>query len=176
MFSINNFNLLISTSRFNEENAKAELWFTLLICGIKYPIISNLSYSGLLSAFVNQDIRDSMAKIKRILDGDPTFFQYILKIVPIDFVCDTDINMIKEIVSKYYGDFINPDESFMINLKRRKSEIIERGSFIQKIAKGINNQVDLSNPDKIIWIEVLGNRCGISFIKASDIITINYSS
>lgn len=143
------------------------------MCGIKYPIISNLNYSGLLSAFINEDIRIIIAKIKRILDDDPTFFQYILKIIPIDFVCDTDINMINEIVKKYYKDYISPDESFMINLKRRNSKIIERESFIQKVANGINNKVDLSTPDKIIWIEVLGNRCGISFIKSSDIIRVN---
>jgi len=173
VLSINNFNLLISTSRFNEENAKAELWFTLLMCGIKYPIISNLNYSGLLTAFINQDIRIIISKIKKILDNEPTFFQYILKIVPIDFVCDTDINIIDEIVKKYYIDYINPDESFMINLKRRKSELVERGSFINRIATGIKNPVDLSNPDKIIWIEILGNRCGISFIRSSDIISVS---
>jgi tRNA acetyltransferase TAN1 len=169
---INNFNLLISTSRFNEENAKAELWFTLLICGVKYPIISNLDYSGLLSAFINQDIRNIIEKIKKILVDDPTFFQYILKIVPIDFVCETDIKMIDEVVRRYYKDYIEPNESFMINLKRRKSQIIERETLISKIASGIDNQVDLSNPDKIIWIEILGRRCGISFIKNSDVITI----
>ena len=174
VININNFNLLISTSRFNEENAKAELWFTLLMCGIKYPIISNLSYSGLLTAFIHQDTRKTIAKIKMILDRDPPFFQYILKIVPIDFVCDTEITIINEIVNKYYKDYINPDESFMINLKRRKSEIIARESFIKKVAEGIKNQVDLSNPDKMIWIEVLGNRCGISFIKTSDILTVNH--
>jgi tRNA acetyltransferase TAN1 len=170
---INDFNLLISTSRFNEENAKAELWFTLLICGIKYPIISNLNYSGLLSAFINQDIRNIIEKIKKILVADPTFFQYILKIVPIDFVCETDIKMIDEVVRRYYKDYIEPNESFMINLKRRKSQIIERETLISKIASKIDNKVDLSNPDKIIWIEILGKRCGISFIKNSDVITIN---
>ena len=173
MVIINNFNLLISTSRFNEENAKAELWFTLLLCGIKYPIISNLNYSGLLSAFINHDIRNIIAKIKKIIFDDPTFFQYILKIVPIDFVCETDIKMIDEVVRRYYKDYIQPNESFMINLKRRKSQIVEREPLISKIASGIRNQVDLSNPDKIIWIEILGRRCGISFIKNSDIVTIN---
>ncbi len=173
MVIINNFNLLISTSRFNEENAKAELWFTLLICGIKYPIISDLNYSGLLSAFINQDIRNIIAKIKKILVDDPIFFQYILKIVPIDFVCETDIKMIDEVVRRYYKDYIEPNESFMINVKRRKSQIIEREPLITKIASRINNQVDLSNPDKIIWIEILGRRCGISFIKNSDVVTIN---
>lgn len=168
-----NFNLLVSTSRFNEENAKAELWFTLLMCGVKYPIISNLNYSGLLGAFINRDIRDVVRNIKEILEANSSFFQFVLKIVPIDFVCDTDVEMINQIVKRYYKDYVNHGESFMINLKRRKSEIIERESFIQKIAAGISNPVNLTNPDKIIWIEVLGNRCGISFVENSDIITIN---
>ncbi len=80
--------------------------------------------------------------------------------------------MIDEVVKRYYKDYIGANESFMINLKRRKSELIDREPLINKIASGINNQVDLSNPDKIIWIEILGNRCGISFIKNSDVISI----
>ena len=173
MLGINNFNLLVSTSRFNEENAKAELWFTLLVCGIKYPIISKLSYSGLLIAFINQETRPVIEKMKEILIKYPKYYQYILKIVPIDFVCETDINIINEIVKNHYRNYLKPDETFMINLKRRKSEIIDREKSITKIAKNVNNKVDLSNPDKIIWIEILGNKCGISFIKNSDIITFN---
>ncbi len=173
VLQINNFNLLISTSRFNEDNAKAELWFTLLVCGVKYPIISQLNYSGILSAFINQDPREIINLIKEILRKDPKFFQYILKVIPIDFVCETNTDMIKELVHKYYKDYINSDETFMINLKRRKSIIIERETFIQKIASVINNKVNLTNPDKIIWIEVLGNRCGISFIRNNDVLTTN---
>jgi tRNA acetyltransferase TAN1 len=171
--TINNFNLLVSTSRFNEENAKAELWFTLLVCGIKYPIISKLSYSGLLSAFINQETRPVIEKMKKILIKYPKFYQYILKIVPVDFVCETNINIINEIVMSHYRDYLKPEETFMINLKRRKSEIIDRERSINIIAKNINNKVNLSNPDKIIWIEILGNKCGISFIKNSDIFTVN---
>jgi tRNA acetyltransferase TAN1 len=173
VLQINNFNLLISTSRFNEDNAKAELWFTLLMCGVKYPIISHLNYSGILSAFTNQDAREIINLIKEILKKDPNFFQYILKIIPIDFVCETNTEMIKELVHKYYRDYINPNETFMINLKRRKSIIIERESFIQKIASVIENKVNLTNPDKILWIEILGNRCGISFIRNTDVLTTN---
>ncbi|GAG43821.1 unnamed protein product, partial [marine sediment metagenome] len=39
---LNNFNLLVSTSRYNEVNAKAEIWFTLLMCGDTYPIIQGI--------------------------------------------------------------------------------------------------------------------------------------
>lgn len=167
-----NFNLLISSSRFNEINAKAELWFTLLICGDKYPIISDLEFQGLITCLTNLKGKEVILKIKEILKKDPDFFQYILKIVPIDFVCETNIRIIKEIIDNNYREYINKEESFRITLKRRKNELIERNNFINLVAKNIENKVDLDNPDKIIRIEILGNYCGICFLEPDDLLRI----
>jgi len=161
----------VSTSRYNETNAKAELWFTLLICGDNYPIISDLEFSGLIAALTSLNINEAIQKIKSILKHDYNFFQYILKIIPIDFVCETNINEIKSIIEKNYRKFINKKESFMIQLKRRKNELIDRDSFIDVVARNIDNPVDLKNPDKIIRVELLGNSCGIAFLKNTDILS-----
>jgi tRNA acetyltransferase TAN1 len=168
---LKNLNILVSTSRYNETNAKAELWFTLLICGDNYPIILNIEFSGLIAALTSLSTNQVIQKIKSILKQDPNFFQYILKIIPIDFVCETNVNDIKNIIEKNYRKFIKKKESFMIQLKRRKNELIDRDSFIDVIARNIENPVDLKNPDKIIRIEVLGNSCGISFLKHTDILS-----
>ncbi|MFX0042659.1 MAG: THUMP domain-containing protein [Candidatus Hodarchaeota archaeon] len=165
-----NFNLLVSTSRFNEINAKAELWFTLLICGDDYPIISRLNFPGLVTGLTNLSTRQVILKIKKILEKDPYFFQFILKIIPIDFVCETNSQVISQLVELHYRDYFNNTDSFKISLKRRKHEQIERANFIQKLAKNIPNKVDLENPDKFIRIEILGNICGISFLSKGDII------
>ena len=170
---MNNFNLLISTSRFNEVNAKAEIWFTLLMCGYKYPIISGIKYPGLITAATNIDSKEVILKIKKILEKDSNFFQFILKIIPIDYVCETKLNVIKDIVEKYYPLYLNKNDSFKIELKRRKNEIIERDAIIESVAKIINNRVDLDNPDKTIRIELLGNVSGISFLNPDDIINIH---
>lgn len=165
-----NFNLLVSSSRYNETNAKAELWFTLLICGDKYPIILDLEFSGLITALTSLNAKDVIQKIKNILKNDPNFFQYILKIVPIDYICETNVNIIKEIIKNHYNEYINKNDSFRITLKRRKHELIDRVQFIRIIAENINNKVDLENPNKIINIEILGNSCGITFLKPNDIL------
>jgi len=170
---LNNFNLLISTSRYNETNAKAELWFTLLMCGDKYPIISGLKYPGLITALTNIDSKEVIHKIKKIIENDSNFFQFILKIVPIDYVCETNIKVIKELVDKYYRIYINEDQSFKIDLMRRKNELVERDLVIESIAKIIINKVNLDNPDKIIRIEILGNVTGISFLNPDDLIRIS---
>ncbi|MFX1478982.1 MAG: hypothetical protein ACFFCI_12695, partial [Promethearchaeota archaeon] len=89
-----NFNLLVSTPRYNEIEAKAELWFTLLICGDTYPIISGISFPGLITAFTNLKLEKVISEIKKILERNPKFFQYILKIIPINFICETDTKTI----------------------------------------------------------------------------------
>ena len=169
---MNNFNLLVSTSRFNEVNAKAEIWFTLLMCGDKYPIIQGIKYPGLITAATIVDTKEVIRKIKKILENDSNFFQFILKIIPIDYVCETNLNVIKDFVEKYYPFYINEEDSFKIELKRRKNEIIERDAIIESVAKIITNRVNLDNPDKIIRIELLGKVSGISFLNPDDILII----
>ena len=154
-------------------NAKAEIWFTLLMCGDKYPIILGIKYPGLITAATNVDTKEVIRRIKKILEKDSNFFQFILKIVPIDYVCETNLNVIKDFVEKYYPLYLNEEDSFKIELKRRKNEIIERDAIIESVAKIITNRVDLDNPDKIIRIELLGNISGISFLNPDDIFLIH---
>ncbi|MHA2007989.1 MAG: THUMP domain-containing protein [Promethearchaeota archaeon] len=172
---MSNFNLLISTSRFNETNADAELWFTLLICGDEYPIISKTSFPGLITALTSLDSRKVINKIQDILRKRPDFFQFILKIVPIDFVCETSMKIITKLIQERYNSFIKDTDSFKIVLKRRKHEKIARNNIIEQIAKNINNNVDLENPDKVIRVEVLGNYSGVSILEKKDVISIKRS-
>ncbi len=172
MIFIRNFNLLVSTSRYNENHARSELWFSLLICGDKYPIITNLEYSGLISGLTILEPKDVIQKLRKNLDRDPSFFQYILKIIPIDFICEVNMKIIIAFIKEYHQKFIQPEDSFKIKLIRRKSDLIEREDFIKKIAHVIDNKVNLDNPDITIRFEILGNICGISFLKSQDVLKV----
>ncbi|MFX1379401.1 MAG: THUMP domain-containing protein [Promethearchaeota archaeon] len=167
-----NFNLLVSTSRYNETNASSELWFLLLMCGDSYPVISKIQFPGLIAAFTNLNPKKVISKIKKIQNKDHDFFQFILKIIPVDFICETDIKVIEKLIKETYKQFIDENESFKIILKRRHHQKIERNNFIERIAKTVDNEVDLENPDKIVRIEILGNITGVSFLKKDEIIRI----
>lgn len=166
-----NFNLLISSPRYNEVNAKAELWFSMLICEDPYPIISDLEFQGLITALTNKNEFEVIGKIKQILEKEPYFYNYILKIVPIQFVCETDLRQIERIIAQNAPKYINEGETFRIKLRRRKNKIISRKPLIESVAKHINNPVDLENPEKIVRIEMLKNICGISFLRPGDVIS-----
>lgn len=104
------------------------------------------------------------------MKDDPQFFQYILKIVPIDFVCETNTKILANLIQDHYRTYIKEQESFKIDLNRRKHKKIERNTLIERIAIGIHNDVDLENPDKVIRIEILGNFSGVSFLQKKDIV------
>ncbi len=142
------------------------------MCGDIYPIISGIQFPGLVTALTNLEPKKVISKIKKILVKNPKFFQFILKIVPIDFICETDTKTIKNIIQDNFMEFINDRDTFKITLKRRKHEKIERSNFIEEIAKIIDNKVNLENPDKIIRIEILGNISGVSILKKNEMIKV----
>jgi tRNA acetyltransferase TAN1 len=148
------------------------MWFTLLICGDNYPIISKLTFPGLISVLTYIDAKKVIQKIRQILKKDPHFFQFVLKIIPIDFICESNIKTITNLIETHFKNFIKEGDSFKIVMKRRKHEKIERNVMIERIASNIDNKVDLDNPDKIIRLEVLGNFCGVSFLEKNDIIRV----
>ncbi|MFO8017175.1 MAG: THUMP domain-containing protein [Promethearchaeia archaeon] len=170
---MNNFNFLVSTSRYNEANCKAELWFILLMYGDKYPLISDFKFPGLITGYSVLDCHVVVRKLHNLLEEDPDFFQYILKVVPIDYVCKTDPEIIDEFIKRTKNDHINKTDKFRIRLIRRDSKIIERDEFIDNIALNFDNPVDLEEPDIIVRFEILGKYCGISYLDKNEILRVN---
>jgi tRNA acetyltransferase TAN1 len=142
------------------------------MCDDLYPIISGIQFPGLITALTSLRPKEFIAKIKKIQQKDPNLFQFILKIIPIDFICETDTETIRQIIQENYKEFIGENDSFKIILKRRHHKKIERNDFIETIAYVIDNKVDLENPDKIVRIEILGNITGVSFMRKNEIIRI----
>lgn len=166
-----NFNLLISTSRHNEINAKAELWFLLFMMGDEFPLIFRVEFPGLFIALTNLNPKKCIEKLRKMALKNPNFFQYILKITPIEYACETDLYLIKMTVIDNFHRVIKKKETFKIQINKRncatsKLEIIEH------IAVDLQNKVDLREPDKIVNIEILGNFTGISFITKDDILSV----
>ena len=68
------------------------------------------------------------------------------------------------------SDQILDEESYRILVEKRNSDLSSK-EIITKIAKNIKNKVSLEFPDKVLLIEILGNKTGISIIKKSDILS-----
>ncbi|MCD6465784.1 THUMP domain-containing protein [Candidatus Bathyarchaeota archaeon] len=164
------FNLLISTSRGNENNACSEIWFLLGELGDRESLVDKTEVSGLIVAKTNLDPFKAVEGLRNLLKERPWEFRYVLKVLPIEIVVRTRIEEIKRAAAKLHHKILE-NETFRVTVEKRHSNISTR-DLIEAAVENLDRKVDLNNPDKIILIEVLGRLTGISVIKPNDILSV----
>ncbi|MHA1649282.1 MAG: THUMP domain-containing protein [Candidatus Helarchaeota archaeon] len=164
-----NFNLLISCPRFHEKDAIAELWYLYSNIGDDEVRSEYSTFPGLIIAKTNIDPIISIQKLKKIIVEDPSLLRFVLKIIPIEIVIETNLEKILEVTNKL-KDRINELETFRITVKNRFSPF-DSQDLIIKVAEHIDRKVNLTKPDKILMIQILGKITGLALLKPADILT-----
>lgn len=167
---LKDFNLLATTSRGNERDACSELSYLLGEIGDSAPNVEKTGVSGLIAANTAFNPFLVIEKLRRILVERPYEFRYTLRIIPIEKVVRTDLDEI-QCVATELSSKIGENETFRVTVEKRFTAMPSR-SIIEEVAANIERKVDLSKPDKILLIEVVGGLTGISVIKPDDIISI----
>jgi len=126
--------------------------------------------SGILTAQTKLEPIKVVKKMKEILLDQPWSIRYCLRIIPIQSVIETKIEVIERAISNISNQILD-GETYRILIEKRNSDISSK-EIITKIAHEIKNKVSLDFPDKIILIEVLGGMTGISILKEEDILSI----
>ena len=157
-----NFNIIATTYRNMEDYLIEEL--NTLVNDIS---IRKTKISGLIVCFTPLNPFHVINSIKRISLEEPWRIRFILRLIPIEVVVNTDVKEISKAALKL-AERINENESYKIEIEKRFSTI-DRMEIIDSIAKHINRKVNLEDPDRIMLIEIIGKETGISLIKKDDI-------
>ena len=163
-------NLIITCARHLEPETKEEITRILGELGDSEPKITITSMSGILTAETKLDPVKVVKKIQELILDEPWVVRYCLRIIPIHRVTETKIEEIEEIISELV-ELIPEGDSYRISIEKRNSDISSQ-ELITKIANKIKNKVSLENPDKIVQIEILGSKTGISILEKSDILSV----
>jgi tRNA acetyltransferase TAN1 len=126
--------------------------------------------SGILTAETKLDPIETVKKIKEMILDEPWSVRYCLRIIPIQKIIESQIDEIEKTVSELSEQILD-DETYRISIEKRNSDLSSK-EIITKIADKIKNKVSLEFPDKVILIEILGNKTGISILKKSDVLSI----
>lgn len=162
-------NLIVTCARHLEPETEEELRGFLDEFGDSDPKVTITSMSGILTAETKLEPVDAVRKIKEMLLDEPWSVRYCLRIIPIQRVVETKIEEIEKVVEEL-SDNISKDEKYRISIEKRNSDMSSQ-DIIKKIASKIKSQVSLEFPDKVVLIEILGNKTGISVLKKSDILS-----
>jgi tRNA acetyltransferase TAN1 len=163
------FNLLVSCPRFHETDAIAEMWYLLSNIGDNEAKSEQTVFPGLIVTKTSLEPLQAVKNLRVLIAEDPVILKFVLKIMPIEVIVNTTLENITKIVANL-GSRIMPNETFRITAKSRFSSI-DSQELILKAAKFIDRKVDLSNPDKILLIQILGSITGLALVQPQDIIS-----
>jgi tRNA acetyltransferase TAN1 len=167
---LRDFNLIATTSRGNERDACSELSYLLGEIGDSTPNVEKTGISGLIAAKTTLNPFEVIEKLRKILHERPYEFRYTLRIIPIEKVVHTDLGEIQRVATELSSK-IEENETFRVTVEKRFTAMPSQ-NIIEEVAANIERKVDLSKPDKILLIEVIGGLTGISVTKPDDIISV----
>ena len=168
---MDDFNLIITTLRSTERQACSEMNYLLKDeLGDPNPLIEKTGIRGLLVAKVSLDPLVVIEKLRKMILEFPYRLRYILRVIPIQKVVETNLDEIRR-VSLELGKKIGEDSSFRVTIEKRFTSFHSR-DLIEAAASEIKRKINLSKPDNILLIEVLGELTGISLIKPHDILAV----
>ncbi|EIJ65366.1 THUMP domain protein [Candidatus Nitrosopumilus salaria BD31] len=162
-------NLIITCARHLEPETEDELINILEEFGDSESKVSITNMSGILTAETKLDPVEVVSKIRDMVLDEPWSIRYCLRIIPIQKFIESKIEEIEKTVEDLSGQILE-DETYRISIGKRNSELSSK-EIISKVANKIKNKVSLEFPDKVILIEILGNKTGISILKKSDILS-----
>ena len=164
-------NLILTCPRHFEEEAKEEIRKTCNEFGDDNPEFFITNLPGIIKGKTSLNPLDVIQKIREKIQDEPWSIRYCLRIIPIQSVCSTNINEIKEQIQKMIKVF-KPDESYRITIEKRNSKI-SSNEIISEIAKNIPNKVSLDNPDWVVLIEIIEEETGIAVIANNGILSVH---
>jgi tRNA acetyltransferase TAN1 len=167
---LRDFNLIVTTARGNEEDACSEIWYLLGEIGDTAAEIEKTAVKGLVIARTALNPFDVITKFRGTLRDQPEEFRYSLRVIPIERVVQTDLEEIQEVATDLASK-IRADETFRVTIEKRFSGI-SSSEIIQAAAANIDREVSLESPNRIVLVEVIGERTGVSVIEPTDILSI----
>ena len=163
-------NLIITCARHLEPETRDELKDILEEFGDSDAKISITEMSGILTAETKLEPIEVVRKIKEMLLDEPWSIRYCLRIIPIQKLIESKIEEIEKTVTDI-SEQISEGETYRISIEKRNSNLSSQ-EIISKIANKIKNKVSLEFPDKVVLIEILGSKTGISILKKSDVLSV----
>jgi tRNA acetyltransferase TAN1 len=171
-FSLNKYNLLVGCPRNREQAALSEIkYFVGDLLADSSLIVSITSISGLLICWTSSNPFHVVHKLRTFAEENPYQFRFAVRFTPLEYWVNADLHSISK-TARMLLVRINENETFRVTVRRRQTDL-ENLVVIKTVAEEIPREVNLDNPDKTIWVEIIADRAGMSVLREKeDILSI----
>ncbi|MEM2142793.1 MAG: THUMP domain-containing protein [Candidatus Thorarchaeota archaeon] len=157
------FNLVVGCPHDRERAAGAEVkYFIGDLLDDPQLVINRVGVPGIVTCHTALDPFDVTHRLRTLAKENPYQFRYALRFTPIERCVPTSVDKIISAVEQVRHR-IAADESFRVTIRRRGIKF-NTTQLIDAVASLIPARVDLSEPDKHLWIEIVGDLTGVSVL------------
>lgn len=158
------FNILIGCPRERERAAISEVrYFIGDLLGDEELHVNRTRIIGLITCKTSLDPFEVIKDLREMARENPYQFRFAIRFTPLELCVPSKLDEIVAGAKKLLGK-IPEDETFRVTVRRRHTTL-ENMEVVTAVADVIPRKVDLDNPDKIVWIEIVGELTGMSILQ-----------
>jgi len=162
-----NFNLLVTSSRFREDDAFDEILQLLDVLGDNDPSIEVSSVSGIILVDTILDPFQFVEDCKEMVRNEPWKFRYVLRVIPLEMNCKAELTEIHDIVNQLSRK-IDVHETYRVLIEKRHSRL-HSSEIISTVTSKLKMKVNLDDPNWIVLIQIVKMVAGVSILRPSQI-------
>ena len=163
-------NLVLTSAKGLEARASAEFKEIALLSGTRKVTLERSAYDSVVEVEVD-DPKAVLAFISNFVKSEPFKVRFMMRLIPVDRVVDTDLGKISAAVEDLSAK-IGHNEKFRITIEARDSPYSEK-KLIDAIADVVDRKVSLDSPDKVVLLQIFGEYSGVSILTPDDIVSIS---
>lgn len=165
--------LLVSYSWNHYYLAKPEIRQILKHFGDTEPNVEKSGVMGIAIVHTKLDNREVIRKCRQAWQSEPSpFFQFAIKWVPVDYWCDTELAAMKQVINEKVLDRIGTNQTWGMKVKKRRWQKYHTSEIVEYLTEGIDRKVNLSQPDRWVWVDVVGKQTAIAVLKSDEIFSV----
>ncbi len=162
--------MVVTSAKGLEARASAEFKEIALLSGIRKVSTERSAYDGVVEVEA-ENPKGLVAFLSDFVKSEPFKVRYIMRVIPVDKVVDTKLDEITKAV-KELSSHIAHGESFRITIEGRDSPYKDK-ELIDGIAEVVDRKVNLTSPDKVVFVQIFGEYTGVSVLAPQDILSIS---
>ena len=161
-------NLLVSYgwSRFGA--AEHEILETLERFGDAHAHVARTNVQGIALVQTALDGRAVVRRCRELFHQE-FVFAYATKWMPVDYWCATDLETMRELLATKVRDRIGANETWGLKVEKHRSHQYHAHDIVAFLAPAIDRKVNLDHPDKIVRVDIIGDRTAISVLRPGEI-------
>ena len=111
-------------------------------------------------------------ELNKLCKKDSSLFNHTFHWVPVDKWVKTNIKEMQKEIKKF-DKGIKKTEKWMMDLNKRHYDKEGTTELIMKLTEVIDKpKVDLKNPQKIVKVEIMGNKAGLSLLDIDELLKV----